>query len=159
MQGFLGYKKSKKKQEELDCKDIQSYIYAMNQSCFLFLFYCWIFPKEKRKKYPQIYRRRDGGNVFSFQLLYNGVEKEFEARLNFLLFFFFFLYFWFFWKAALVLDYRCVHGKILFICLLWLLRSKKRTTSQARGWKSTPIIVYIRRIQNYVIFNPHIFFL
>lgn len=117
------------------------------------------FPKEKRKKYPQIYLMRNGGNVFSCQLLYNGVKKESEARLNFLLFFFFFLYFLFFWKAALVLDYRCVHGKILFICLLWLLRSKKRTTSQARGWKSTPIIVYIRRIQNYVIFNPHIFFL
>lgn len=83
------------------------------------------FPKEKRKKYPQIYLRRDGGNVFSCQLLYNGVEKESEARLNFLLFFFFSLYFLFFWKAALVLDYRCVHGKILFVCLLWLLRSKK----------------------------------
>lgn len=83
------------------------------------------FSKGEKKKSPQIYLRRDGGNVFSCQLLYNGVEKESEARLNFLLFFFFFLYFLFFWKAALVLDYRCVHGKILFVCLLWLLRSKK----------------------------------
>lgn len=77
MQSFHGYKKKfKKKQEELDCKDIQNYIYAMNQSCFLFFILLLNFSKEKRKKYPQIYLRRDGGNVFSCQLLYNGVEKE-----------------------------------------------------------------------------------
>lgn len=68
----------------------------MNQSCFLFFILLPNFPKEKRKKYPQIYLRRDGGNVFSCQLLYNGVEKEFEARLDFLLVFFFFLYFFIF---------------------------------------------------------------
>lgn len=48
---FSGIQKKsfKKNQEELDCKDIQSYIYAMNQSCFLFLFYCRIFQRRKEK--------------------------------------------------------------------------------------------------------------
>lgn len=35
---WIQKKVKKKKQEELDCKDIQSYIYAMNQSCFYFSF-------------------------------------------------------------------------------------------------------------------------
>lgn len=83
------------------------------------------FSKGEKKKISTNISEERWRKLFSCQLLYNGVEKESEARLNFLLFFFFFLYFWFFWKAALVLDYRCVHGKILFICLLWLLRSKK----------------------------------
>lgn len=126
MQSFLGYKKKvlKKTRKSWIVKIFKATYTPWINLVFYFILLL-NFPKEKRKKYPQIYLRRDGGNVFSFQLLYNGVEKESEARLNFLLFFFFFLYFLFFWKAALVLDYRCVHGKILFICLLWLLRSKK----------------------------------
>lgn len=68
----------------------------MNQSCFYFSFIAE-FSKGEKKKFPQIYLRRDGGNVFSCQLLYNGVEKESEARLNFLLFFFLLpLFFYFF---------------------------------------------------------------
>lgn len=126
MQSSLGYKKKSLKKAGRAGLYRYSKLHIRHESILFFIFILLLnFPKKKRKKYPQIYLRRDGGNVFSCQLLYNGVEKESEARLNFLLFFFFFLYFLFFWKAALVLDYRCVHGKILFICLLWLLRSKK----------------------------------
>lgn len=125
MQSSLGYKKKVKKSRKSWIVKIFKATYTPWINLVFYFYFIAEFSKGEKKKFPQIYLRRDGGNVFSCQLLYNGVEKESEARLNFLLFFFFFLHFLFFWKAALVLDYWCVHGKILFICLLWLLRSKK----------------------------------
>lgn len=133
MQSFPGYKKISK--TKLDRAGLWGYSKLRQESIlFSFLFYCWIFQRREDKKYPQIFEERWRKCIFV------SVERESEARLNFLLFFvllpWFFIIIIFF---CCFCDYWCVRGKILWVGLLWLLMSKKRTTSQARGWKSTPI--------------------
>lgn len=133
MQSFPGYKKISK--TKLDRAGLWGYSKLRQESIlFSFLFYCWIFQRREDKKYPQIFEERWRKCIFV------SVERESEARLNFLLFFV--LLPWFF----III--------IFFLLLLWLLMCswedslsglvmttyvKKRTTSQARGWKSTPI--------------------
>lgn len=134
MQSFPGYKKISK--TKLDRAGLWGYSKLRQESIlFSFLFYCWIFQRREDKKYPQIFEERWRKCIFV------SVERESEARLNFLLFFvllpwFFIIIIFFF---CCFCDYWRVRGKILWVGLLWLLMSKKRTTSQARGWKSTPI--------------------
>lgn len=133
MQSFPGYKKISK--TKLDRAGLWGYSKLRQESIlFSFLFYCWIFQRREDKKYPQIFEERWRKCIFV------SVERESEARLNFLLFFV--LLPWFF----III--------IFFLLLLWLLMCswedslsglvmttyvKKRTTSQARGWKSTPM--------------------
>lgn len=133
MQSFPGYKKISK--TKLDRAGLWGYSKLRQESIlFSFLFYCWIFQRREDKKYIQIFEERWRKCIFV------SVERESEARLNFLLFFV--LLPWFF----III--------IFFLLLLWLLMCswedslsglvmttyvKKRTTSQARGWKSTPI--------------------
>lgn len=134
MQSFPGYKKISK--TKLDRAGLWGYSKLRQESIlFSFLFYCWIFQRREDKKYPQIFEERWRKCIFV------SVERESEARLNFLLFF-------------VLLPWFFIIIIIFFLLLLWLLTCswedslsglvmttyvKKRTTSQARGWKSTPI--------------------
>lgn len=120
MQSFPGYKKISK--TKLDRAGLWGYSKLRQESIlFSFLFYCWIFQRREDKKYPQIFEERWRKCIFV------SVERESEARLNFLLFFvllpWFFYYYYFFFCCFC--DYWCVHGKIHWVGLLWLLMSKK----------------------------------
>lgn len=100
MQSFPGYKKISK--TKLDRAGLWGYSKLRQESIlFSFLFYCWIFQRREDKKYPQIFEERWRKCIFV------SVERESEARLNFLLFFV--LLPWFF----III--------IFFLLLLWLL--------------------------------------
>lgn len=135
MQSFPGYKKISK--TKLDRAGLWGYSKLRQESIlFSFLFYCWIFQKREDKKYLQIFEERWRKCIFV------SVERESEAiKVKFSFVFcsssLIFYYYYFFFCCFC--DYWCVHGKIHWVGLLWLLMSKKRTTSQAREWKSTPI--------------------
>lgn len=100
MQSFPGYKKISK--TKLDRAGLWGYSKLRQESIlFSFLFYCWIFQRREDKKYPQIFEERWRKCIFV------SVERESEARLNFLLFLV--LLPWFF----III--------IFFLLLLWLL--------------------------------------
>lgn len=135
MQSFPGYKKISK--TKLDRAGLWGYSKLRQESIlFSFLFYCWIFQRREDKKYPQIFEERWRKCIFV------SVERESEAikvKFSFV-----------FCSSSLIFYYYY----FFFLLLLWLLMCswedslsglvmttyvKKRTTSQARGWKSTPI--------------------
>lgn len=101
MQSFPGYKKISK--TKLDRAGLWGYSKLRQESIlFSFLFYCWIFQRREDKKYPQIFEERWRKCIFV------SVERESEARLNFLLFFvllpWFFIIIIFFFAAFVITD-------------------------------------------------------